>query len=172
MSHDSFESAKAFYTEMKARVKSHGREPDSLKILPAATPLVGETQAIADEKSRTLRDLVDPHAGLSTLSYHLDVDLGRYPLDAPLPDIDVPGVQGHYQEVREATERGQRAAPRTRRAGPARQTAPGKPRRRRRGTGRRCHSPPPGPPTPAVSIASGSVPRPRSARPRGTRLSP
>jgi FMN-dependent oxidoreductase (nitrilotriacetate monooxygenase family) len=105
VSHDSFESAKAFYTEMKARVKSHGREPDSLKILPAATPLVGETQAIADEKSRTLRDLVDPHAGLSTLSYHLDVDLGRYPLDAPLPDIDVPGVQGHYQEVREATER-------------------------------------------------------------------
>jgi FMN-dependent oxidoreductase (nitrilotriacetate monooxygenase family) len=105
VSHDSFDSAKAFYGEMKARVRAHGRDPDSLKILPAATPLVAETQAIAEEKRHLLHELVDPHAGLSTLSYHLDVDLGRFPLDAPLPDVDVPGVQGHYQEVREATVR-------------------------------------------------------------------
>lgn len=105
VSHDSFDSAKAFYSEMKARVRAHGRNPDSLKIMPAATPLLGETKAIAEEKSRRLHELVDPHAGLSTLSYHLDVDLGPFPLDAPLPDIDVPGVQGHYQEVREATAR-------------------------------------------------------------------
>lgn len=105
VSHDSLDSAKAFYKEIKDRVRSHGRDPDSLKVLPAATPLVGETQAIADEKDRALRALVDPHAGLSTLSYHLDVDLSKYPLDSALPDIDVPGVQGHYQEVREATER-------------------------------------------------------------------
>lgn len=63
------------------------------------------TQDLANDKSRGLRDLVDPHAGLSTLSYHLDVDLGAHPLDAALPNIDVPGVQGHYQEVREATSR-------------------------------------------------------------------
>ncbi|MBV9632626.1 MAG: LLM class flavin-dependent oxidoreductase [Xanthobacteraceae bacterium] len=105
VSHDSFDSAKAFYAEMKARTKAYGRHPDSLKILPAATPLVGETPAIAEHKSKLLRDLVDPHAGLSTLSYHLDVDLGAFSLDAPLPDVDVPGVQGHYQEVREATAR-------------------------------------------------------------------
>lgn len=105
VSHDSFDSAKAFYTEIKDRARSYGRDPESLKVLPAATPLVGETQAIAEEKDRALRALVDPHAGLSTLSYHLDVDLSAYPLDAELPDIDVPGVQGHYQEVREATDR-------------------------------------------------------------------
>ncbi|MEJ8815674.1 LLM class flavin-dependent oxidoreductase [Variovorax ureilyticus] len=105
VSHDSFDSAKAFYTEIKDRARSHGRDPDSLKVLPAATPLVGETQAIVEEKDRALRALVDPHAGLSTLSYHLDVDLSAYPLDAALPDIDVPGVQGHYHEVREATDR-------------------------------------------------------------------
>lgn len=105
VSHDSLPSAQAFYVEMKQRVQSYGRHPDELKILPAATPVLGETQAIADEKARTLRDFVDPQAGLSTLSYHLDVDLGKYPLDAALPDIDVPGVQGHYHEVREATDR-------------------------------------------------------------------
>jgi FMN-dependent oxidoreductase (nitrilotriacetate monooxygenase family) len=105
VSHDSFDSAKAFYAEMKARVVKKGRDPAGLKILPAVTPLVGETQVLAAEKSRVLRDLVDPVAGLSTLSYHLDVDLGQYPLDASLPDIDVPGVKGHYDEVREATDR-------------------------------------------------------------------
>lgn len=105
VSHDSFDSARAFYTEMKARVVRHGRRPEALKILPAATPLVGETAALAQEKSRALRDLVEPVAGLSTLAYHLDVDLGEYSLDAALPQIDVPGVKGHYDEVREATER-------------------------------------------------------------------
>ncbi|MGY2049502.1 LLM class flavin-dependent oxidoreductase [Methylobacterium sp. JK268] len=103
VSHDSFDSARAFYAEMKERAVRHGRHPDALKILPSATPLVGETRAIAEEKSRLLRSLVDPHAGLSTLAYHLDVDLSAFPLDAPLPDVDVPGVQGHYQEVRERT---------------------------------------------------------------------
>jgi FMN-dependent oxidoreductase (nitrilotriacetate monooxygenase family) len=105
VSHDSFESAKAFYRELKDRAKSYGRDPRALKILPSATPLVGETQAIVDSKRQTLSDLVDPQAGLSTLSYHLDVDLGPFPLDAPLPEVDVPGVLGHYQEVREATAR-------------------------------------------------------------------
>ncbi|MDB5820842.1 MAG: dibenzothiophene desulfurziation enzyme [Rhizobacter sp.] len=107
VSHDSFDSAKRFYTEMKERVVRHGRDPSSLKILPAATPLIGETKAIAELKGRELADLVEPHAGLSTLSYHLDVDLAKYPIDSALPDIDVPGVQGHYHEVREATEREQ-----------------------------------------------------------------
>jgi len=105
VSHDSLDSAKAFYAEMKARTKKFGRDPRTLKILPAATPLLGETQAIADEKHRLLSDLVDPHAGLSTLSYHLDVDLAAFPLDQPLPNVEVPGVQGHYDEVREATAR-------------------------------------------------------------------
>ena len=80
---------------------------DLLKVRPAATPLVGETEAIAQEKDRALKALVDPHAGLSTLSYHLDVDLSAFPQDSPLPDIDESGVQVHYQEVREATERDQ-----------------------------------------------------------------
>lgn len=106
VSHESLDSAKAFYREMKARVRAHGRHPDSLKILPAATPLLGETESIAREKSQALRELVDPIAGLSTLSYHLDVDLGKYPLESSLPELDVPGVKGHYDEMREASDRG------------------------------------------------------------------
>lgn len=62
-----------------------------------------------------LRDLTHAEPGLSTLAYHLDIDLGQYPLDEPLPDLNVPGVKGHYDEVREATDREQL----TLRGGPA-----------------------------------------------------
>lgn len=106
-SHDSLDTAQRFYKEMKERVVRKDRSPDSLKILPAATPLVGETRAIAEAKREVLRDLTHAEPGLSTLAYHLDIDLGQYPLDAPLPDLNVPGVKGHYDEVREATDREQ-----------------------------------------------------------------
>jgi alkanesulfonate monooxygenase SsuD/methylene tetrahydromethanopterin reductase-like flavin-dependent oxidoreductase (luciferase family) len=45
-------------------------------------------------------------AGLSTLSYHLGVDLSRLPQDQVLPQaMHVPGVEGHYREVAELTQR-------------------------------------------------------------------
>src|SRR5690606_32095998 len=43
---------------------------------------------------------------LTTLSYHLDVDLSVYPLDEPLPHLKVQGVTGHYNEMREASDKG------------------------------------------------------------------
>ncbi|MFC9220109.1 LLM class flavin-dependent oxidoreductase [Streptomyces hygroscopicus] len=104
-SHASLESAQEFYREIKERAVRHGRRAEDIKILPMATPIVGPTTEAAREAERRLTDLVEPLAGLSTLSYHLDVDLSGLPLDEPLPDVDVPGVQGHYKEVVEMTRR-------------------------------------------------------------------
>jgi len=105
VTHSSLESAQAFYTEMKERAARFGRSPDSLRILPGIVPIVGETEAIALEQEKLLSDLTDPESGLSTLSYHLDIDLSQFPQDEVLPDLDVPGVQGHYKEVAELTRR-------------------------------------------------------------------
>ncbi len=105
VTHSSLESAQAFYTEMKERAARFGRPPDSLRILPGIVPIVGETEAIALEQEKLLSDLTDPESGLSTLSYHLDIDLSQFPQDEVLPDLDVPGVQGHYKEVAELTRR-------------------------------------------------------------------
>ncbi len=105
VTHSSLDSAQAFYAEMKERARSHGRDPDTLKILPGIVPIVGETETIALEQERLLKDLTDPNAGLSTLSYHLDIDLSQFEQDAVLPELDVPGVQGHYKEVAELTRR-------------------------------------------------------------------
>jgi len=99
------ESSKKFYAEMKQRAAAHGRDPDSLKVLPGIVPVIGETEQRAREKQQELEALVHPLAGLSTLSYHLDVDLSQFPLDQPLPTVDVPGVHGHYMEVAELTQR-------------------------------------------------------------------
>ncbi|AZW18758.1 LLM class flavin-dependent oxidoreductase [Bordetella hinzii] len=105
VNHSSLESAQAFYEEMKGRAASHGRDPASLKILPGIVPIVGQTDAEAQEADRQLQALALPQAGLSTLSYHLDIDLAQFPQDEILPDMDVPGVQGHYKEVAELTRK-------------------------------------------------------------------
>ncbi|MEV6345215.1 LLM class flavin-dependent oxidoreductase [Actinoplanes sp. NPDC051851] len=101
-SHASLESAIAFYADVKARAAAHGRDPDQVKILPAATPVVG-----VDAKARheAFADLVSIEAGLSRLAYHVNVDLTRYDLDGPLPTLEEVGVEGHYREVVEYAEK-------------------------------------------------------------------
>jgi FMN-dependent oxidoreductase (nitrilotriacetate monooxygenase family) len=105
VTHSSLESAQEFYRDMKQRAVKFGRNPDELKVLPGIVPIVGETRLIAEETERLLNSLVVPEAGLSTLSYHLDIDLSQYPQDDVLPQVDVPGVQGHYKEVAELTHK-------------------------------------------------------------------
>jgi len=105
VTHSSLESAQGFYKEMKERAAKFGRDPASLKILPGIVPIVGETATIAEETNRLLSELTLSRAGLSTLSYHLDIDLSEFPLDDILPELDVPGVQGHYKEVSELTRK-------------------------------------------------------------------
>ena len=104
-SHESLETAIGFYTEMKQRAARHGRDPEQLKILTAATTVVGRTQQEALGKHKAFEDLVVPEAGLSRLAYHVNVDLTRYDLDGPLPSLAEVGVEGHYREVVEFAER-------------------------------------------------------------------
>lgn len=104
-SHVSLESAQDFYADVKARAVAHGRSPDDVKILPSVTPIVARTHADANRVKAQLDDLVPAEAGLARLAYHLDVDLRRFDLDEPLPELDVQGVNGHYREVLEVTRR-------------------------------------------------------------------
>lgn len=105
VTHSSITSAQAFYRDIKERVARHGRNPDDVHVLLGVVPVVGETLAIAQEKQALLDRLTSPEAGLSTLSYHLDIDLSEFPLDEVLPAIAPPGVQGHYKEVAELSQK-------------------------------------------------------------------
>jgi N-acetyl-S-(2-succino)cysteine monooxygenase len=83
----SFESAKAFYDEMKGQVVKFGRSPDHLKILPGVNLYIGRTAQEADERYEELQSLIPIQFALRQLSLQLGVDLSGYALDGPMPEI-------------------------------------------------------------------------------------
>jgi FMN-dependent oxidoreductase (nitrilotriacetate monooxygenase family) len=98
--------ARDFRLDLRARAARFGRNPDDLKVLPGIVPIIAETSEAAEAQHTLLSSLSHPQAGLSTLSYHLGIDLSRLPQDAVLPEtLDVPGVEGHFREVVELTRR-------------------------------------------------------------------
>jgi FMN-dependent oxidoreductase (nitrilotriacetate monooxygenase family) len=83
-----FEESKRFYDDLKGRAAKLGRDPEHIKIMPGIVPVVGRTQAEADEKFAALQELIHPDVGLMLLSDLLGgVDLTDYPLDGPLPKV-------------------------------------------------------------------------------------
>ena len=82
-----FEEAREFYTDVKARVTAAGRSADHCKILPGALVIAGRTREEAREKQALLDSLVHPESGIPNLSIRLGIDASRFDLDAPLPEI-------------------------------------------------------------------------------------
>jgi FMN-dependent oxidoreductase (nitrilotriacetate monooxygenase family) len=98
--------ARDFRLDLRARAERSGRDPDTIKVLPGIAPIIAETTEQAEAQRALLSSLSHPQAGLSTLSYHLGIDLSRLPQNEVLPEtLDVPGVEGHYREVVEMTRR-------------------------------------------------------------------
>nr|AHN13643.1 DBT sulfone monooxygenase [Rhodococcus erythropolis] len=81
------EVMQATYQGIKAEVDAAGRDPDQTKIFTAVMPVLGESQAVAQERLEYLNSLVHPEVGLSTLSSHTGINLAAYPLDTPIKDI-------------------------------------------------------------------------------------
>jgi FMN-dependent oxidoreductase (nitrilotriacetate monooxygenase family) len=85
--HPNFDSAKAFYADLKGRMARYGRDPDSLKVLPGLSVTVGRTSEEAKAKREQLQDLLHPDVGISLLSTRIGYDLSGFPLDGPLPPL-------------------------------------------------------------------------------------
>ncbi|MFB2880970.1 LLM class flavin-dependent oxidoreductase [Floridanema aerugineum] len=80
--------AQAFYADVKGRLAKYGRYPDQLKIMPGIFPVIGSTEQEAKEKFAAIQALIHPQVGLSLLTGMLgEIDLSKYPLDGPLPEI-------------------------------------------------------------------------------------
>jgi FMN-dependent oxidoreductase (nitrilotriacetate monooxygenase family) len=96
-----FESARAFYADLKATVASAGREPDRVKILPGIVPILGSTEHEAQELARELDELRVPAMGLRQLGSILEVDASEFDLDKPVPDsaLNGNGDQGWRSRV-------------------------------------------------------------------------
>ena len=76
-----------FYADVKGRMEKLGRNPDYLKILPAAMVLVADSVQEAQDRRAKLDSLVHYDSGLASLSIALGHDASKFDPDGPLPDI-------------------------------------------------------------------------------------
>jgi N-acetyl-S-(2-succino)cysteine monooxygenase len=89
-SQSSLKSAQAFYDNVKSRCDRYGRSPDDVLVLPGALLFMGETESEAQEKFDKLNSLIPLRVAMQRLSANLGgVDLSKFDLDAPVPDIPV-----------------------------------------------------------------------------------
>ncbi|SDC71214.1 FMN-dependent oxidoreductase, nitrilotriacetate monooxygenase family [Geodermatophilus telluris] len=87
--HGTKEAGQAFYRDVKGRLGRYGRTPDQLLILPAATFVVGDTDAEAAELAHEIRrQQVSGQTALRFLEQVWNRDLSGYDPDGPLPDVD------------------------------------------------------------------------------------
>lgn len=80
-------AGKALFADIKRRAQAIGRDPDSIKILPGALVVVGETVAAAQAKRAHLDSLVHYDSGISSLNIALGYDVSSFDPDGPLPEI-------------------------------------------------------------------------------------
>ena len=86
-SESTLEAGKLFYADVKGRMRAIGRDPDHLKILPAAFVVVGDTVEEAQAKRAQLDSLVHYDSGIRSLSIMLGHDVSGFDPDGPLPEI-------------------------------------------------------------------------------------
>ncbi|WP_019926102.1 NtaA/DmoA family FMN-dependent monooxygenase [Nocardia sp. BMG111209] len=78
-----------FYRDIKSRAVAAGRSADDIKILPSASFVLGDTEAEAIEKYRTVqREQVTGQTALVLLEQIWNRDLSGYDPEGPVPDID------------------------------------------------------------------------------------
>ena len=92
--HSGYADGQAFYADVKRRLARYGRRRDDLKIIPAATAVVGDTDADAEELAAHIRlQQVSPQGAIAFVEQVWGRDLSGYDPDGPLPDVD-PDVDG------------------------------------------------------------------------------
>ena len=80
--------AKKAYDELKARVVKHGRDPETVKILPGVMPIIGRTNEEAKAHLDRLQSWLSPSNAMELVSQRVGHDLKGYDLDGPVPEFE------------------------------------------------------------------------------------
>ncbi len=80
-------AARSLYADIKGRMRAIGRDPDHLKILPAAFVVVGDTVEEARAIRAKLDSLVHYDSAIASLSIALGHDASKFDPDGPLPEV-------------------------------------------------------------------------------------
>jgi FMN-dependent oxidoreductase (nitrilotriacetate monooxygenase family) len=98
--HAGLKDGQTFFADMKGRLARYGRHPDDLKILPATTAILGDTDEEAHEHARHIRlQQVSPQGAIAFIEQVWGRDLSGYDPDGPLPEID-PDTEGSISITR------------------------------------------------------------------------
>jgi FMN-dependent oxidoreductase (nitrilotriacetate monooxygenase family) len=87
--HAELEAGQQFYADVKARLAKFGRRHEDLKILPAATFVLGDTEDEAAENARQVQyQQVGPHTAIAFAEQVWNRDLSDVDPDGPVPSFD------------------------------------------------------------------------------------
>lgn len=87
--HSTLEAGQAFYADVKGRLPKFGRTRGELLILPAATFVLGDTDAeAADLAHEVRRAQVSPQTALMFIEQLWNTELPGFDVDGPLPGFD------------------------------------------------------------------------------------
>jgi FMN-dependent oxidoreductase (nitrilotriacetate monooxygenase family) len=87
--HGTLTEGQEFYRDVKRRLPAHGRHRDELLILPAATFVLGDTDAEAADIAHDVRlAQVSPATAINFLEQLWNRDLSDHDPDGPLPTVD------------------------------------------------------------------------------------
>lgn len=91
--HSTLDDGQAFYKDVKGRLATYGRRSEDLLILPAATFVLGDTDADAADRAHEIRlQQVSGQTAIKFLEQLWNRDLSDHDPDGPLPSIDpLPG---------------------------------------------------------------------------------
>ncbi|MDR3475855.1 MAG: LLM class flavin-dependent oxidoreductase [Devosia sp.] len=80
--------AQSFYGDLKGRLAKFGRRPEELVIMPGIFPVLGSTEAEAQDNYEFIQSLIHPAVAWSILrQYYVGVDLSGYSLDDIAPPL-------------------------------------------------------------------------------------
>ncbi|MDQ4110934.1 MAG: LLM class flavin-dependent oxidoreductase [Actinomycetota bacterium] len=88
------EAARVQIADMKERAATFGRRADDLIFYAAMSFIVGGTEEEAQRKAREIDEYASDEGYAAVMSGAMGVDLGAYPLDTPVGDMEQYSLQG------------------------------------------------------------------------------
>ena len=99
--HSTLQAGQEFYRDVKGRLAKYGRTAEQLKILPAATFVLGDTEDDARDRAHEVRlQQVSGATAIRFLEQLWNRDLSDYDPDGPLPEIDPDLGENHVAKGR------------------------------------------------------------------------
>jgi len=97
--------AKKYRDDIRKRAAELGRDPNSCKVLFGAQVVIGSSEEEAEDKLAQHNNLVEPEAGMTVMSAHLNFDLSTLPPNSIMESHDHPLLQ--RMKTRYRDEKGQ-----------------------------------------------------------------